>query len=275
MLQDLFGRTILQVLEEENLQDFEYTLFASSRSAGKKISFLGKEYEVLELCESSFEAGFDYAIFSAGASTAKKFAPIAVRYGCTVIDNSSAFRMEEDVPLVVPEVNPNDAFLNHGIIANPNCSTIQAVVALKPLDDEYSMKRIVYATYQAVSGAGQAGIDDFLASQNGVCCSKFPHPIYNNCLPHIDSFLKNGYTKEEMKMVNETRKILKKPDLPICAICVRVPVLNCHSEAIFVEFEKNSNVDEIKTILSSSPGIVLQDEPHNNIYPLARNISRL
>ena len=270
----LVGRTILQVLEEENLLDFEYTLFASSRSAGKKIMFLGREYEIQELCENSFEAGFDYAIFSAGSSTAEKYAPIAVNNGCIVIDNSSAFRMKENVPLVVPEVNPEDIFNHHGIIANPNCSTIQAVVALKPLDVAFRIKRIVYSTYQAVSGAGQAGIDDFITTSKGISPSKFPHPIYNNCLPHIDSFLANGYTKEEMKMVNETRKILKKPILPVTATCVRVPVLNCHSEAVFVEFEHNCNLEQLKNILKNSPGIVLQDEPHLNQYPLARSVSR-
>ena len=224
--------------------------------------------------ETSFDCGFDYAIFSAGASTAQKFAPIASSKGCIVIDNSSAFRMEEDVPLVVPEVNPDEAFKHHGIIANPNCSTIQAVVALKPLDDAYCIKRIVYATYQAVSGAGQAGIDDFLNSSKGLGASKFPHPIYNNCLPHIDSFLPNGDTKEERKMINETRKILNRPYLPITATCVRVPVLNCHSEAINVEFEKPCSAQEIQNILRFSPGVVLQDEPSCNLYPLARNVSR-
>lgn len=269
----LVGRTILQVLEEESLSDFEYTLFASSKSAGKHIHFMGRDYEVQCLCSTSFDEHFDYAIFSAGASTAKEFAPIAADRGCIVIDNSSAFRMEKDVPLIVPEVNPEQAFLHRGIIANPNCSTIQAVAVLKPLDIAYQIKRIVYATYQAVSGAGQEGIHDLIYTSKGLQAHKFPHPIYNNCLPHIDTFLENGYTKEEVKMIEETRKILQHPELPITATCVRVPVLNCHSEAINVEFEKKCNIEEVQKILKQSPHIIVQDDPACNLYPLACNVS--
>lgn len=194
--------------------------------------------------------------------------------GCIVVDNSSAFRMDENVPLVVPEVNPDDIKLNKGIIANPNCSTIQAVVPLKPLDDKYKIKRIIYSTYQAVSGAGKAGVDDLENGLKGLPPQKFPYPIVNNCLPHIDIFLDNGYTKEEMKMINETRKILGNPDLKITATTVRVPVLNSHSESINVEFENDFDLDELKLLLKNSPGIVLQDDINNNIYPLALESNR-
>ena len=211
----LVGLTARKVLEEKNLPISEYVFFASSKSAGTKLTFLGKEYIVRELTENSFDEGFDFAIFSAGGETSKKYSPIAASKGCIVVDNSSAFRMDENVPLVVPEVNPDDIKLHHGIIANPNCSTIQAVVPLKPLDDKYTIKRIVYSTYQAVSGAGIKGIEDLENGLKGLSPKKFPHSIANNCLPHIDVFEENGYTKEEIKMINETRKILGKPDLKV------------------------------------------------------------
>ncbi len=258
----LVGRTLLKVLEEKNFKNVQYTLFASSKSAGSKIEFLGQNYIVCELKEDSFDSGFDYAIFSAGASTSLKYAPIAVSKGCVVIDNSSAFRMEENVPLVVPEVNPEKIFENNGIIANPNCSTIQAMLPLKVLDDKYKIKRIVYSTYQAVSGAGKKGLEDLEKGEDGT--------FYNNCVPHIDVFLDDGYTKEEHKMINETRKILNKPDLPITATCVRVPVRNCHSESINVEFENELDIYEAKTLLQNSENIILADDIENNIYPLAR-----
>lgn len=269
----LVGRTARTVLEEKKLPISDYVFFASSKSAGTKISFLGKEYIVRELTENSFDEGFDFAIFSAGGETSKKYSPIAASKGCIVVDNSSAFRMASDVPLVVPEVNPDDIKWNKGIIANPNCSTIQAVVALKPLDDKYKIKRIVYSTYQAVSGAGKNGVDDLENTLKGLPPKKFPYPIANNCLPHIDVFEENGYTKEEIKMINETRKILGKPDLKITATTVRVPVLNSHSESINVEFENDFDLDELKNLLKNSPGIILQDDPKNNIYPLAQNAS--
>ena len=203
----LVGRKVLQVLEEFNLPISEYKLFASAKSAGQKINFMNREYIVNELNENSFDEGFDFAIFSAGGDTSKKYSPIAASKGCVVVDNSSAFRMDENVPLVVPEVNSEEIKNHNGIIANPNCSTIQAVVPLKILDDAYSIKRIVYSTYQAVSGAGKSGVDDLNNGIQGNPPKKFPYPIFNNCLPHIDVFLDNGYTKEEMKMINETRKI--------------------------------------------------------------------
>lgn len=266
----LVGRTVLKVLEERNLPISEYVLFASSRSANTEIDFMGKKYIVKELTESSFDEGFDFAIFAAGGETSLKFAPIAVNKGCIVIDNSSAFRMDKDVPLVVPEINPEDILWNKGIIANPNCSTIQAVVPLHTLNQKYKIKRIVYSTYQAVSGAGVKGISDLENGIKGIQSNqKFPHPIFNNCLPHIDVFLDNGYTKEEMKMINETRKILHDDNLLITATTVRVPVMNCHSESINVEFENEFDLNELKEALAQTEGIILQDEPENNVYPLA------
>lgn len=267
----LVGRTVLKVLEEENLPISEYKLFASKKSAGTTLKFMNKKYAVNELTENSFDEHFDFAIFSAGGDTSKKFSPIAASKGCIVIDNSSAFRMDPDVPLIVPEVNPEKISENRGIIANPNCSTIQAVVALKPLDDKYKIKRIVYSTYQAVSGAGQKGLDDFNNGLLGKEPEKFPYPIINNCLPHIDVFLDNGYTKEEEKMINETRKILNKPDLKVTATTVRVPVKNSHSESINIEFENSFELDDIIETLKNAPGIVVQDDVKNNIYPLATN----
>ena len=265
----LVGRTVLKVLEEKNFTNCTYTLFSSKKSAGTKLQFLGQNYIIQELTEDSFNFHFDYAIFCAGGSVSEKFAPIAVSKGCTVIDNSSVFRMNKDVPLVVPEVNPEKIFENKGIIANPNCSTIQAVVALKPLDDKYKIKRIVYSTYQAVSGAGKAGVEDLENGIKGLAPQKFPHPIYNNCLPHIDVFMPDGYTKEEYKMINETRKILNKPYLPITATCVRVPVKNCHSESINIEFRTNFDIYDVKMLLQNSPGIILVDDVEKNYYPLA------
>jgi len=267
----LVGLTARKVLEEKNLPISEYVFFSSYKSAGTKLTFLGKEYIVRELKEDSFDEGFDFAIFSAGGETSKKYCSIAASKGCIVVDNSSAFRMDKNVPLIVPEVNPDDIKLHQGIIANPNCSTIQAVVPLKPLDDKYTIKRIVYSTYQAVSGAGKSGVDDLENGLKGFSPKKFPYPIVNNCLPHIDVFEENGYTKEEIKMINETRKILGKPDLRITATTVRVPVTNSHSESINVEFENDFDLDELKLLLKNYPGIVLEDDPSQNIYPLAQN----
>ena len=265
----LVGRTALKVLEEKKLPNFEYTLFCSKKSAGTVLTLLGKDYVTKELTENSFNEGFDFAIFSAGGETSKKFAPIAASKGCIVVDNSSTFRMDKDVPLVVPEVNPEEISKNHGIIANPNCSTIQAVVPLKPLDDKYKIKRIVYSTYQAVSGAGRDGVDDLENGIKGLPPKKFPHPIFNNCLPHIDVFVDDGYTKEEHKMINETRKILKNPNLPITATTVRVPVINSHSESINIELENDFDLDEVKRLLASFPGIIVVDDVQSNKYPLA------
>ncbi|MBR3697090.1 MAG: aspartate-semialdehyde dehydrogenase [Clostridia bacterium] len=269
----LVGRTVLKVLEEYNLPISEYVFFASSRSSGTTIKFKGKDFIVRELKDDSFKEGFDYAIFSAGGDTSKHFSPIATSNGCIVIDNSSAFRMDDDVPLIVPEVNPEEIKNNHGIIANPNCSTIQAVIPLKLLDNLYKLKRVVYSTYQAVSGAGQMGVEDLENGLKGEKQKKFPYSIVNNCLPHIDVFTDSGYTKEELKMINETRKILKRPDLKVTATCVRVPVINSHSESINVEFEKDFNLRELIDELKNFDGIVVQDDPKNNVYPLATNAS--
>ncbi len=265
----MVGRTFLKVLEELQLPVENYYLMASKRSAGSKVEFMGKEYVIEELTEKSFDKDIDIALFSAGGSTSEKFAPIAASKGVVVIDNSSAWRMDPTVPLVVPEVNPDDILKHNGIIANPNCSTIQAMVALKPLHDKYTIKRVVYSTYQAVSGAGMAGWQDLEGGLKGEAPKKFPHPIANNCLPHIDVFLPNGYTKEEMKMVNETRKILGDDSIRITATTVRVPVFNSHSESINLEFEKQFDIDELKKVLAEAPGIVVQDDPENNVYPLA------
>lgn len=265
----MVGRTFLKVLEEYKLPAESYTLFASAKSAGSQIDFMGEKYTVQELNEHSFDDGFDIALFSAGGSTSEKFAPIAAEHGCLVIDNSSAWRMNKDVPLVVPEVNPEAIKENKGIIANPNCSTIQAMVAIKPLHDKYKVKRIVYSTYQAVSGAGRAGWEDLENGLRGEAPKKFPHQIAGNCLPHIDVFLPNGYTKEEMKMVNETRKILGDDSLRITATTVRVPVFNSHSESINLEFDKPFDLDELKEVLRNAPGVIVEDDVENNVYPLA------
>ena len=272
----IVGQTIIKVLEEKKLSINEYAFFASSKSAGKKLNLLGNTYIVKELTYSSFDSNFNFAIFSAGGNVSKEFAPIAVSKGCTVIDNSSYFRMDPNVPLVVPEVNFSDANKNTGIIANPNCSTIQAVVALKPLDDKYKIKRIVYNTYQAVSGAGYKGVNDlkngienfdkelsiFENQKTSYELQKFNVSIFNNCIPHIDMLLDNGYSKEEEKMINETRKILNNPNLKITATTVRVPVLNSHCESINVELENEFKLEELKQILKKSPGVVLKDDDY-------------
>lgn len=265
----LVGRSFLKVLEEKKLPISNYTLFASKNSAGNTVTFLGKDYIVQELTEKSFDEGFDFALFSAGGDISKKFAPIAVSKGCTVIDNSSYFRMDENVPLVVPEVNIEDAYNNNGIIANPNCSTIQAMLPLKALNDKYKIKRIIYSTYQAVSGAGKSALEDLANTNGSKELKKFPHPIYNNCLPHIDSFMENGYTKEEIKMINETRKILHEPNLRITATTVRVPVSNSHSESINIEFEKDFDLENLVQTLKDFPNLVVVDNPEKNEYPMA------
>ena len=265
----MVGRTFLKVLEERNLPIDNFYVMASARSAGSKLTFMGKEYTVEELTEHSFDKPIDIALFSAGGSTSAKFAPIAAEHGCIVVDNSAQWRQNPKVPLVVPEVNPEDIKWNSGIIANPNCSTIQAMVVLKPLDDKYKIKRVVYSTYQAVSGAGVAGWKDLENGLKGEAPKKFPHPIANNCLPHIDVFMDNGYTKEEMKMIWETRKILHHPDMRVTATTVRVPVFNSHSESINVEFENPVDINEVKELLSKAPGVVVKDNPANNEYPLA------
>lgn len=268
----MVGRKFLQVLEERKLPVSEYFLFASKRSAGTQVTFMGKPYTVRELTDTAFEdLHVDIALFSAGAGTSKHFAPIVAASGAVVIDNSSCWRMDPDVPLVVPEVNPDaiPGYRKKGIIANPNCSTIQAMVPLKPLHDAYGLKRVIYSTYQAVSGAGQQGYLDLQNGLKGEAPQKFPHPIAGNCLPHIDVFLDNGYTKEEQKMIDETRKILSLPELAVTATTVRVPVFHGHSESINVEFELPFDLAELRALLEKAPGLVVMDDVANNVYPMA------
>lgn len=268
----LVGSTFLKVLNERDLGITELFLFASSRSAGKKINFKGKECLVEELREDSFKGrDIDIALFSAGGEISLKYAPLAAQEGILVIDNSSAWRMNKEVPLIVPEVNPQEAFKHKGIIANPNCSTIQCMAPLKILANKYGIKRVVYSTYQAVSGTGHKGIVDLEEGLKGNPPKTYPHQIVNNCLPHIDVFLDNGYTKEEKKMIDETRKILDLPELPVTATCVRVPVINSHSVSINVELEKDFDIDELKKELASLDGIILLDEVEKNVYPLPVN----
>lgn len=259
----LVGQTFLEVLEEKQIHA-NYTLFASAKSEGKIIKFMNKEYEVQELTKDIPFDSYDYALFSAGSKIAKEYAPLFAKHGATVIDNSSAFRMDKSIPLVVPEINFEDALDNLGIIANPNCSTIQAVLPLKVIDQKYKLKRVIYSTYQAVSGAGKLGIDDLLQDK----VEKFPYHIKSNVIPQIDTFEENGYTKEELKMINETRKILKHPKLAITATCARVPILNSHSESINVETEYPFKIEDIKHYLNSFEGIIVTDDIKNNIYPL-------
>ena len=264
------GSTFLKVLEERDFPFENIYLMASAKSAGKKLTFKGKEYTVEELTEHSFDKPIDIALFSAGGSTSAKFAPIAASKG-VVVDNSSQWRMYDDVPLVVPEVNPEDISWNKGIIANPNCSTIQAMVALKPLQDKYGIKRVVYSTYQAVSGSGVKGINDLKNGLEGKDeeLQAYAHPIAGNCLPHIDVFMDNGYTKEEMKMINETHKILNDDDIKVTATTVRVPVFDSHSESINIELEKPFELEDVVECFRNFPGLVVQDDVANNVYPLA------
>ncbi|MGN1099051.1 MAG: aspartate-semialdehyde dehydrogenase [Christensenellales bacterium] len=265
----MVGRKMIKVLEERSLPISDIYFYASSRSAGSTISFNGKDYTVIELKkENIVDKKIDIALFSAGASVSREFAPVFAGIGCTVIDNSSCWRMDKEVPLVVPEVNPEDIAWNKGIIANPNCSTIQAMVALKPLHDAFSIKRVVYSTYQAVSGAGVQGYNDLKNGINGEAPRKFPYPIFGNCLPQIDVFLDNGYTKEEEKMINETRKILHEPDLRVTATTVRVPVFHSHSESVNVEFNKPCTLEAIKSVLENATGIIVMDDFKNGKYPM-------
>lgn len=267
----MVGRTFLKVLEERKFPIDNLYLFASRKSAGKNVKFLDRDIIVEELNEDSFKRDIDIALFSAGAEISKKYAPIAKENGVIVVDNSSAWRMDKDIPLVVPEVNPDDVKWNSGIIANPNCSTIQSVVPLKVLHDAYKIKRIVYSTYQAVSGSGVGGIEDLDNTVKGGENKKYPYKIAYNCLPHIDNFMDNGYTKEEIKMIEETKKILNDYDLRITATTVRVPVKYGHSISINVEFEKEFKLEDVFELFNNAEGIILQDDVKNNIYPMAIN----
>jgi aspartate-semialdehyde dehydrogenase len=265
----LVGRKMIQVLEERLFPVRELRLLASEQSEGKEISFREKPVRVQTLTPASF-LGIDVALFSAGAAVSKEFAPHAVRSGTLVIDNSSAFRMEPRVPLVVPEVNPQAMKHHDGIIANPNCSTIQLVVALSPLHRRWKMHRVVVSTYQSVTGAGKHALNQLQSeiSEEGEIERKFPHPIAYNVLPQVDVFFEDSYTKEEHKMVNETRKILDDPSIQLTATCVRVPVVGGHSEAVNVEFVKPFEISEVYDVLRTAPGIVVQDDVGASIYPM-------
>lgn len=264
----MVGRKMLEVLAERKLPIAELYLFASSKSAGKQVEFMGKQYTVIELTVENIKSHkVDIALFSAGGGTSRDFAPVFAECGATVIDNSSQWRMYKDVPLVVPEVNPYDIDWNKGIIANPNCSTIQAVVALAPLHKAFKIKRIVYSTYQAVSGAGLGGYTDLEEGIKGNAPKKFPKPIFGNCLPHIDVFQPDGYTKEEQKMIDETKKILGDDTLKITATTVRVPVYYGHSESINIEFEKPVTRESVTEVLRNAEGVIVMDDVANGVYP--------
>lgn len=265
----MVGRTFLKVLEERKFPINNLYLYSSAKSAGNVVKFAGKDYLVEELTESSFDRDIQIALFSAGGAISEKFAPIAVSKGVLVVDNSSYWRMDPKVPLVVPEVNPEAVKEHNGIIANPNCSTIQAVVPLKPLHEKYKLKRIVYSTYQAVSGSGVKGVKDLENGINGEANKFYPYQIAYNCLPHIDVFTDNGYTKEEMKMVNETMKIFNDYDIKVTATTVRVPVKNCHSESINVELKNPFELNDVVEELKNSDGIVVIDNAEKLEYPTA------
>lgn len=268
------GRTMLSILEERNFPVANLTCLASARSAGSRLTFKGEEIEVRELKDDSFK-GVDIALFSAGGSISKQFGPIAVDSGCVVVDNSSAWRMDPNVPLVVPEINSDAIGDLPGIIANPNCSTIQMVMALKPIHDRYRIKRVVVSTYQSVSGSGQKAIEELTSQSRNVLDNQaaepsvYPHQIAFNCLPHIDVFLDNGYTKEEMKMVNETRKIMGDDSIEVSPTTVRVPVMVAHSESVNVECEQELDIADVREALSAFPGVRVVDAPLKNEYPLA------
>jgi aspartate-semialdehyde dehydrogenase len=269
----LVGRTMIQVLEERNFPVSELVPLASPRSRGQVVTYQGREF-VTEVPSAEIFKGVDIALFSAGASASREWAPVAAAAGAVVIDNSSAFRMEEGIPLVVPEVNPEAIFDGEGrpekIIANPNCSTIQMVVVLKPLHDCYGVKRIVVSTYQSVTGKGKAGRDALESELAGNVPEEFTHfhQIAFNAVPQIDAFTENGYTKEEMKMVNETRKIMGDPDMQVSPTTVRIPVYGGHGESLNVELKSDFDINEVKALLAGSPGIVMQDDPSARLYPM-------
>lgn len=265
----LVGRKITEQIFKSGLKTDNLYLYASERSDGKILRYGKREYTVKKLAEENIPRDIDFAFFSAGSEISVLFAPVFRSRGAIVIDNSSAFRLNAGVPLVVPEVNGERAFFHNGIIANPNCSTIQACVALAPLDKAFCLKRVVVSTYQAVSGAGQRGINDFYRGKVGLPPEKLPKNIYLDCVPQIDCFADGGYTKEELKIINETRKILNLPKLKITATAVRVPVLNCHAESINAEFFKPFDEQKAKAVLSAARGVVLSDDSEKGIYPTA------
>jgi len=270
------GNQMITCLEERSFPVKSIKFLASHRSAGRKLRFKGDTVVVEEMTEDSFK-GVDIALFSAGGSTSKQFAPIAAESGCVVVDNSSQWRMDPDVPLVVPEVNPHAIaqYTKKGIIANPNCSTIQMVVPLKPIHQNFEIKRVVVSTYQAVSGTGKKAVDELFDQTRAILNFQeienkvYPHQIAFNCLPHIDVFLDNGYSKEEVKMVNETRKILEDDSIGITATTVRVPVFYSHSESVNIETHQPISAAEVRTLLEKEPGVVVVDDLEKNLYPLA------
>jgi aspartate-semialdehyde dehydrogenase len=269
------GNEMIRILEEQEFPVASLKLLASSRSVGKTLDFRGESLQVEELREDSFE-GVDIALFSAGAGPSRKFAPAAAESGCVVIDNSSGWRMDPEVPLVVPEVNPHAVadYRNKGIIANPNCSTIQMVVVLKPIYDAVGIERVVVSTYQAVSGTGKNAMDELteqtrnLLTFQEVTPEVYPHRIAFNCFPHIGSFLENGYTEEEMKMVHETHKIMEDPNIRVSATTVRIPVFYGHSEAVNIQTERKLSAKEARVLLFQAPGVRVMDNPDERIYPM-------
>ena len=267
------GRAMRSILAERNFPVKQLVALATAKSAGMKLDYRGDEITVQELTPDSFK-GIDLALFSAGGGTSQKFAPIARDAGCVVVDNSSAWRMDPDVPLVVPEVNPDDVDWHKGIIANPNCSTIQMVVVMKPLHDAVPITRVIVSTYQAVSGTGAKAINELVQQTGNLLAGRdpemavYPYQIAFNCLPHIDVFLEDGYTKEERKMVDETKKIMGDDNIAVSATCVRVPVQNSHSESINLEFAGPMSVEQARELLAKAPGIQLMDDVANKIYPM-------
>ncbi len=264
----LVGTQMLKVIEERNFPYDELLLVASERSAGKEISFKNKSYKVITL-EEAVAAKPDLAIFSAGGSTSLDWAPKFAEAGTTVVDNSSAWRMNPDHKLIVPEINADALSRKDKIIANPNCSTIQMVLVLGPLHKQYKIKRVVVSTYQSVTGSGKKAVDQLMNEREGKeGPMAYAHKIDLNILPHIDVFLENGYTKEEMKMVNETKKIMRDDTIKVTATAVRVPVMGGHSESVNIEFDKDFDLQEVRQILDNAPGLIVQDEVHNNVYPM-------
>jgi len=266
------GQKMLQVLAELDFPVSRLSAYASARSAGNTVQFKGEDITIQALTPNITEDGIDVALFAAGGTISEQYAPLLAENGTLVVDNSSAFRMQETIPLVVPEVNPQAIQATDRLIANPNCSTIQSVVALSPLQS-LGFERINYTTYQAVSGSGQKGIEDLARGARGEEPVNYPHPIHDNILPHIDVFLENGYTKEEQKMIDETRKIFNLPALPVSATCVRVPVTNSHSVAINVTFTQPTTVEAIREALENAPGVVLIDDVANTRYPMPLDAS--
>lgn len=264
----LVGQTFLKVLKERKFPVENLYLYASARSAGKIINWNGKDYTVIELKDENIREDIDVALFSAGGGTSLEFAPKFRDKGAVVVDNSSAWRMYPEIPLVVPEANPEALAEHNGIIANPNCSTIQVMPVLKVLQENYGLKRVIYSTYQAVAGSGQKGLDDLDANLRGEASKNYPHQIAFNALPHIDVFLENGYTKEEVKMIEETRKILSLPDLKVTATCVRVPVRMGHAVSVNVELEKSFELDDVIRKFEEKEGVIVQNNGKNNEYPM-------